>query len=214
VAAHSPASPRTRIVGPVSFAAAGVLFLLYPALRPWTDASPDTAASAFTAPAWIVAHLMGVAGFALVAAGLFELRDALAATSGGRPVQLALGAWWAGVALVLPYYGAEIFALHAIGTRVEQTGDTTLLDLVEAVRMGPAQAVLFAAGLLLLAVAGVLTAVAVARSRTLPRWSGAPFAAGFALYLPQFFATPELRIAHGALVAVGCLVLAVHPRRV
>jgi hypothetical protein len=28
------------------------------------------------------------------------------------------------------------------------------------------------------------------------------------LFLPQFFATPELRIAHGVLLAVGCLMLA------
>jgi hypothetical protein len=57
-------------------------------------------------------------------------------------------------------------------------------------------------------VAGVLAAVAVARSTGVPRWGGAVFATGFALYLPQFFATPELRIAHGVLVAVGCLLLA------
>jgi hypothetical protein len=57
VATRAPASLRTRFGGPVSFAAAGVLFLLYPALRPWSDTSPDTAASAFASPAWIAAHL-------------------------------------------------------------------------------------------------------------------------------------------------------------
>ena len=42
----------------------------------------------------------------------------------------------------------------------------------------------------------------------MPRWGGTAFAAGFALYLPQFFAAPELRIAHGVLVAAGCVLLA------
>jgi hypothetical protein len=37
---------------------------------------------------------------------------------------------------------------------------------------------------------------------------GVVFAAGAVLYLPQFFADPALRIAHGVLLAIGCLVLA------
>ena len=47
----------------------------------------------------------------------------------------------------------------------------------------------------------------------LARLSGLAFAAGFVLFLPQFYATPTLRIAHGVLVAVGCVVLAVEMRR-
>jgi hypothetical protein len=30
------------------------------------------------------------------------------------------------------------------------------------------------------------------------------------LYLPQFFADPALRIAHGVLVVIGCLILSAH----
>jgi hypothetical protein len=114
---------------------------------------------------------------------------------------------------VLPYYGAEAFALHAIGERVMHTGDTDLLEAVEATRMGAWQVATFASGLLLLAAAGVLVAVAVARTRALPSWAGVPFALAFALYLPQFFGPPALRIAHGVMVAVGCLVLAAAIRR-
>ena len=43
------------------------------------------------------------------------------------------------------------------------------------------------ASLLALAVASVLAALAVRRSRVLPAWTGWLLAAGFVLYLPQFF---------------------------
>jgi hypothetical protein len=66
----------------------------------------------------------------------------------------------------------------------------------------------FAAGLLLLAVGGILAAVAVWRSGLLARWSGLPLALGFVLFLPQFFGTQPIRVAHGALLALGCLWLA------
>lgn len=35
------------------------------------------------------------------------------------------------------------------------------------------------------------------------------FGLGFALYIPQFFTSPPIRMAHGLLVAVGCVWLAV-----
>lgn len=190
------------------FATAGVLLVLYPALRPWSDAAPEGAPAAFTAPAWIPAHLAAVAAFVLVAFALLALRDGLASTGGARPARVAALLWAVGGALVLPYYGAEAFALPVIGERILRSGDSSLLEVVEAFRMGTWPATTFAAGLVLLAVAGVLTAVAVARSGVLPGWAGIAFAVGFALYLPQFFASPALRIAHGVLVAAGCLVLA------
>ncbi len=192
---------------------AGALLLLYPALRPWSDATPEGAPAAFTSPAWTPAHLAAVAGFVLIALALVRLHTALADGPGARPARIATGIWAVGTALVLPYYGAEAFALPAIGERIVRTGDTGLLEVVEAFRMGLWPATTFAAGLLLLAAAGVLVATAVARSGALPRWVGLPFAAAFVLYLPQFFGPPVLRIAHGVLVAAGCLVLAVAVHR-
>lgn len=154
-----------------------------------------------------------MAGFVLVAFALFGLPSTLAGTAGARLAGLASGLWTVGTALVLPYYGAEAFALHALGERIVRTGDTGLLEAVEAIRMGAWQATTFAAGLLLLAAAGVLVSAAAVRSGALPRWAGLPFAVAFALYLPQFFGPPALRIAHGVLVAVGCVVLAAAIRR-
>jgi len=183
--------------------AGGVLLALYPAIRPWGDVTADGERTAFASVAWPLAHLAAVAGFALIAVGLLGLRDVLSDGPGAGAARGALGTWWLGTALVLPYYGAEAFALHTLGTR----GDVDPA-LVEAIRMGAIQVTVFGVGLAAFAVAGVLAAVAVQRSGVLPRWGGTAFAAGFALYLPQFFASPELRIAHGVLIAVGCVLLA------
>jgi hypothetical protein len=183
--------------------AGGILLALYPAVRPWGNVTAGGEQAAFASVAWPLAHLAAVAGFALVAVGLLGLRDVLSDGPGAGAARGALGTWWLGTALVLPYYGAEAFALHTLGTR----GDVDPA-LVEAIRMGAIQVTVFGAGLAAFAVAGVLAAVAVLRSGVLPRWGGAVFAAGFALYLPQFFAAPELRIAHGVLVAAGCVLLA------
>jgi hypothetical protein len=68
---------------------------------------------------------------------------------------------WIGSGLVLPYYGTEDFGLHAIaGPHGPRAG---LLSLVNAVRFQPLAATMFAVGLLLLATAGILAAIAVWR---------------------------------------------------
>jgi hypothetical protein len=72
----------------------------------------------------------------------------------------------------------------------------------------PAAITVFGAGLVLPAVGSILAAVAVWRSGLLPRWSGVPLALGFVLFIPQFFGTPAMRIAHGLLIAAGSLWLA------
>lgn len=114
----------------------------------------------------------------------------------------ALVVTWLGVGLTLPYYGAETFALNALGVRAVEAGDPAVLGLADPIRFGAAQATMFAAGLAGLAAGAVLAAVAIRRSGVLPRWSGVPLAAGMVLFLPQFFGSPALRIAHGVLVAV------------
>lgn len=205
-------STQRRSAGPFALVAAGALFLVYPLTRPWGDAADTTATAAFASPMWLVAHLAAAAGFVLVGFAILALRDTLVTTPGGRLAGLALGVWWTGTGLVLPFYGAEVFALHEIG-RMAGPADAAALALVEAIRMGPTQVTLFGAGLIALAVAAALVAVAAARSGQLARLSGVAFAAGFVLFLPQFYASPALRITHGVLVAAGCVVLALELRR-
>jgi hypothetical protein len=147
-------------------------------------------------------------GFIFATLGLLALSSALQHTAARPLASLALVLTWIGVGLILPYYGAEMFGLRALGQEALRQHSPALLSLADSVRLGPG-AIVFGAGLLLLAAGAVLVALAVWRSGTLSRWSGIPFALGFVLYLPQFFGTQPIRVAHGLLVALGCLWLAV-----
>jgi hypothetical protein len=111
------------------------------------------------------------------------------------------------VAFTLLFYGAETFGLQAIGQEAVRQQNVALLDLAAAVRSGVGL-VIFVVGLLLLAVAGVLAAVAIWKSGIHLKWSGFPFAIGILLYIPQFFWTQPLRVAQGLLVAIGCIWIA------
>ncbi len=147
-------------------------------------------------------------GFVLVTLGLLALYRTLRDTPAERLAFLALVTTWIGVGLTLPYYGAEAFGLHVLGQEAIRQHSTAMVGLANDVRYGPG-VFLFGSGLLLLGIGGILAAAAVWRSGSLPTWSGIPFAVGFALYIPQFFGSPAIRVAHGVLVTAGCLWLAV-----
>lgn len=225
----------------VGFVAAGLSFLLFPLLRPWPDETVATAelATGFASGRWVVAHLAGILGLGLLAPALLGLRAVLAAggssaggssaggsggmglaaasaARGGRGVSAVTGALvtaWAGAGFAALYFGAEIFGLRTLAQAALRDGEPVPLGDVEALRMQPGAVVLFGAGLLLLAVAGVLLAVALWQAEPGPRWAGVPLAAGLVLVLPQFFGGPGLRVVHGFLVAAGCLLVAVVVRR-
>ena len=178
-------------------AVAGVLFLLYPVVRPWTDETTvDGAHAAMASGAWVASHLFAMLGFVLVPIALLSLRHAI-----GLAPAVTM---WVGAGLTLPYYGAEDFGLHAAATK-----GTGLLAVAEATRYNPVAVTMFGAGLLTLAAGAILVAVAIWRSGVLPRYSAIAFAAGFALFLPQFFTPAPVRIAHGVLMLVGLVWLAV-----
>jgi len=198
----------TRVrLGALSLAISGVLFVLYPAIRPFSDETSLQGAQAFASTAWLVAHMLAMVAFILVEVGLLGLFIAL---QGGVVDRLA---FWAlvvsvlGIGLTLPFYGGEAFGLHAIGQEAVKEQNAALVSLADVVRSGPGL-VMFGVGLLLLAVGAIMAAVAIWRSGALAKWSGIPFALGFALYIPQFFATQPVRVAHGILVAIGCLWIA------
>lgn len=187
---------RTRL-GASALAAAGAMFVLYPAVRPWDDESTvEGATAAMSSSAWVASHLFAMIGFILVPLALLTLRDLL---GGGRLPSAAMVTFWIGAGLTLPYYGAEDFGLHAAA----RESVPNLLDVVDAFRYGSVAVTMFALGLLAMGVGAVLAAVSVWRSGALPRASGIPFAVGFALFLPQFFTPAPVRIAHGALIGLG-----------
>jgi hypothetical protein len=210
----------------VAFVAAGLSFLLFPLLRPWPDETVATTelATAFASDRWVMAHLCGILGLALLAPALLGLRTVLvqagpadggggaAYRAGAGTVTWALVTAWVGAGCAALYFGAEIFGIRTIAEAALRDDDLGLLADVEVLRMQPWAVTLFAAGLLLLAAAGVLLAVALWRSGARPRWAGVPLAIGLVLLLPQFFGGPEVRITHGFLVAAGCVLVALSVR--
>ena len=195
-----------RICAAALFALAGVLFVVYPLVRPYAAGGAPDGRAEFASPSWLVAHLAAVGGFIAFGLALVALSGLLKGTGGERAAVVAVAASWIGTGLTLPYYGAETFALHALGgSDLDENAVTTL---TESVRMGAAQATLFATGLLLVAVGAAAAAVAIARSRLLAGWAGIPMAVGFALFIPQFYVDAPLRIGHGVLIGFGCAVVA------
>ena len=201
----SSTTARARF-GAAALALAAVLFVLYPATRPWHDESTvDGATSSLSSGWWVASHLFAMIGFILVPLGLLALRDVVGRTRAAGNATAAVVCSWIGAGLVLPYYGAEDFALHAIARRAVAGQPPDLLELVDAIRFGPVQATMFGVGLFFLGAGAVLAAVAIWRSGVLPRYSGIPFALGFALLIPQFYTPAAVRIGHGVLVGAGLI---------
>ena len=197
----APAPARSHLPRPVS------LFLAYPAVRPYHDES--TAAGATTSMssnAWVAAHLFAMVGFVLLPLGLLAITGVVARTRAAGLALAATVAVWIGAGLSLPYYGSEDFGLHAIAG--PHGSQSNVVGLVDAVRNQPVALSTFGIGLVMLAIGAVLAAVAMWRSAVLPRWIGIPFAAAMVLFLPQFYGSPSVRIAHGVLMLVSLVLLA------
>ena len=191
---------RIRL-GAISLALSGIFFVLYPAIRPFSDESSLQGAEAFASFSWVLV------AFVLLALGLLGLYIRLQETNVERRTIRALVLIWIGVGLTLPYYGAETFGLHAIGQEAIKENNPALLSLVNSVRFGDA-IVFFIPGLLFLAAGTILFAIAIWRSSNLPSWIGLSFAVGFALYIPQFFEPQSIRVAHGLLITIARMLIA------
>jgi len=137
-----------------------------------------------------------------------SLEQLVGPSAGASAASVAVVVTWIGVGLTLAYYGAEAFALNALGTKAVSDADPAIMELADPIRNGAVQISMFGIGLLLVLIGGVYAALAVRSSDILPSWSGLPLAAGLILFAPQFFAPPAVRIAHGVLMFVGCLILA------
>lgn len=185
----------------------GILFVIYPALRPFSDESSLQGAAAFESGAWLAAHMLAIVAFTLLPLGLLGLQRSLLGTSAERLLLVALVLSIIGTGFTLPFYGGEAYGLHALGQEALRQHSASPLGQVEVIRSGPGL-FMFLAGLLLLAASAIATATALWRSGRYPKASGIPLAVGMSLYIPQFFGTQPLRIAHGLLVAAGCVWIA------
>jgi len=196
----------------IAFVISAILFVSYPAIRPFSDESSLQGAAAFVSAEWMVSHMLAMVAFTLLPLGLLGLYHSLQKTAVARMTYWAFVLGQIGVGFTLPFYGGETYGLHAIGKEAIRQQSDNLVSLESVVRSGPGL-MLFLVGMLLLAVASILVAFAIGRSRRYFKWSGIPFALGMLLYLPQFFADQPLRVAHGILVAIGCLWIAVELSR-
>ncbi|HKW72495.1 MAG TPA: hypothetical protein VJQ08_06690 [Candidatus Dormibacteraeota bacterium] len=189
------------------FALAGLLFVLYPAIRPFSDEKSLQGAAAFGSDAWVLSHSLAIVAFILLVLGLLGVYLLLRETRAGRLTLIALVTSWIGVGLTLPFYGAEVFGLHAIGQAALRQNNPGLVSLAADVRGEPG-IWLIVIGLVLLGAGMVVFAIAIWRSAVLWKWAGIPITVGFALYLPQFTGSQALRVAHGLLITVACGVIA------
>lgn len=180
---------------------AGVLFVVYPVLRPYSPEAGFAGARAFGSDRWVLAHLCGMVAFGCLAAATCSL------TAQRLPRVSAL----LGVGLILPYYGAEAFGLHALGRAALDRSEASLTGVSDTVRNNPVALTMFGAGWIVLAIAGV----ALARLLWMrdARTGAVLVGAGMVLYLPQFFGPSWLRIVHGVLLGVGLVIVAVQLTR-
>jgi hypothetical protein len=197
---------RIRLAA-LSLALSGLSFVLYPEIRPFSDESSLVGAHSFASFSWVLAHSLAMVAFVLLALGLLGLYLHLREMAVERRAIQALVLSWIGVGLTLPYYGAETFGLHAIGQEAVREKNPAILSLVNSIRLQEGL-VFFVPGLVLLAVGTILFAIVIWRSNSHPTWSGIPLAVGFALYLPQFFEPQSIRVAHGLLIMIACLLIA------
>ncbi|RZF23823.1 hypothetical protein EVC45_42170 [Paraburkholderia sp. UYCP14C] len=199
---QSVVASRSRL-GAAAMACSGILFVLYPALRPFSDENSIQGAAAFASGEWLLAHMLAMVAFTLLPLGLLGLHNSLQDTAVERDAYRAVVLNLIGTGLALPFYGGEAYGLHAVGQEALIQRSAAILSLATVVRAGPGL-VMFIIGLLLLAASAIIVAMTIWRSVIYPRWSGLPFAAGVALYIPQFFGNQPLRITHGLLLGIGC----------
>jgi hypothetical protein len=187
----------------------GVLMAAYLLVRPYGDQGGDLeAARAMASRWWVVSHVCGMLALASVARAALRISDAAGGLSG-------LLAHWAGlgaVVLVLPYYGAETFALHVVA-RHARDADAASMALVTDIREQPVAMAMFALGLLLLAVSGMAVAVAWRRVAGGLAWAGWPLGVLLVLFLPQFYLPEVGRMAYGVAYLVAACFLALAVRR-
>lgn len=191
----------------LAFVVAGLLFVFYPIVRPFSSEVGLQGAAAFGSTGWVVAHSFAIFGFVLMVLGLFGIFLPLQHTPVEGLALIGLVVSWIGVGLVLPFYGAEVFGLHAIGQEALKENNGALVSLADSVRGQPGIWFILI-GLGLLGVGVILSAIALWRSGIFVKWIGIPVAVGFALYLPQFSWPQYLRVAHGFLITIGCLLIA------
>lgn len=199
---------------PVYAVIAGVLMATFQLLRPWGDVSEESVAmaEAFADTRWVVAHLAGAAAFVVLAMlARAVVASSLREQSVRRRSPVARIARYGtafGAALVLPYYGAETFALHEIGRAALAGTPVDVIVLSSSIRMNLAAVTLFGVGLLFVAVAMICLSIVAARAGV-AAWGAWPLGVLAALALPQFALSPVGRMTYGVVFLMAAVLFAV-----
>jgi len=202
-------SVRLRL-GAIALGVCGLLFAVFPFLRPFFPLdvfSPNVAAMAsgpLASASWLIAHLLLMAAFALLPCALLAIYAALAdGPTESRALRgLILGV--AGTGFVVPAVGVEVFAMPVIA-RLYLEGVTGVAPALKWIYWGPMTLVMIV-GLMALAIGAIELARATWRSGVLPGWAGVALAAGLALWLPLL--PRAVRIVDGLTIGFGGLWLA------
>ncbi|MET4164848.1 MULTISPECIES: hypothetical protein [Gordonia] len=201
--------PASRLALPPSSALLGLAalsFLLYPLLRGFGPEVGVAGARHLGSPSWVAAHVAAMIGFVALAIALRRGAD------DPRRRSTELLAWLA-TSLLLPYYGAETFALNDVGQWVTSGGDPAAMAVADDFRMSPVPLVTFVAGWVLLGWVAVRIVRDDGRAASPQRWGVRMTAIGLLLFLPQFFAPGPVRIAHGIILGLGLAIWAITEAR-
>lgn len=205
----NPSLDARRVRGLAAMLAiAGLLFVIYPALRPFSDESSLEGAAAFASSEWLLSHIIAIFGFILLPLGLWGLQMLLEDSQAKRLMFQSFVLAMFGTGLILPFYGAEVFGLYAIGQEALRLQNAELMNIANDVRFGFGF-IMIVIGLLMLAISLIMAAISIWRTGILSKTSGIPLALGMLLYLPQYMATQPLRVTHGAIMTLGCVWLAI-----
>ena len=202
---------RRRRLGAAALALAAFLLAVFPLIRPFFPMDPTVpeptlraASGPFTSAPWLLAHSIAMLAFVLLMCGTLALYARLANGEREAVALWGLVSSLTGIALIMPMLGVETHIMPLVGT-LYLSGTTGIAPIVGQIYLGPAIAV-FLLGLLLLAIGSICFAVAVWRTRVLPRWSGVIYAVGLALWFPPF--SRAVRVVDGVLIGVGGIWLA------
>jgi hypothetical protein len=176
-----------RTTNTINWIRAGILTLpIYGLLTFWAtlDPQPDQVthpeawASFVSSSSYMLTHVIGSIGGAVLAIlGVFALGVYLANSHSGRLGLVAMVITVAGQAFGLVIGGISAFATPAIG----QAYLSGIKDVMQ-IQFSPVMSVIFALAVLLMIVGNALLGVAVWRSGTLPKWSGAIWLASVLMF--------------------------------
>ncbi|GAA3334061.1 hypothetical protein GCM10020331_100550 [Ectobacillus funiculus] len=85
----------------------GILFVLYPAIRPFSDETSLQGAAAFASIEWLVAHILAMIAFTLLPLGLLGFYNSLQEGAVKSLAYWSVIMCWIGIGLTLPFFMEE-----------------------------------------------------------------------------------------------------------